>query len=45
MSEEREAREEWGVLPEVIHTARLLLRPPRLEDAPAIFRNWAHPEY
>jgi RimJ/RimL family protein N-acetyltransferase len=27
--------------PEVIRTARLLLRRPRLDDAPAIFRNWA----
>lgn len=29
------------VLPETIRTARLLLRRPRLDDAPAIFRNWA----
>jgi ribosomal-protein-alanine N-acetyltransferase len=28
-------------LPETIRTARLLLRRPRLDDAPAIFRNWA----
>ena len=28
-------------LPETIRTARLVLRRPRLDDAPAIFRNWA----
>lgn len=28
-------------LPETIRTPRLLLRRPRLDDAPAIFRNWA----
>lgn len=27
--------------PETIRTTRLLLRRPRLDDAPAIFRNWA----
>jgi len=28
-------------LPETIRTPRLVLRRPRLDDAPAIFRNWA----
>ncbi len=28
-------------LPERIRTARLVLRRPRLDDAPAIYRNWA----
>ena len=42
MSAEQEAVEAGGEAPpEVIRTARLLLRRPRLDDAAAIFRNWA----
>jgi [ribosomal protein S5]-alanine N-acetyltransferase len=32
----------WATLPEVLRTRRLVLRPPRPADAPAIFARWDH---
>jgi len=36
-----EACEHRAMIPEVVETARLRLRPPRLEDAEAMFTTWA----
>ena len=34
--------QQWMTLPEVLRTARLVVRAPRLTDAPAIFERWDH---